>query len=178
MTREELLFELSQGNGLTPIKAVNRLIRKDESILDLVIDEALNPSSPQGKNAAWTLEYMCRRKRRTVKPHIPVIIATIPELTDFRQQAILLHLLLRFKLHAETLGPILNFCIDSLRRIEEASYLPYYSMQLLGQVVKQEPELSREFQLAIEEAMPLYEKFYVKRMAKLTIAMCEKASEK
>jgi len=173
-----LLQELAKGNGLTPIKAVNRFIRKDESLLDLVMQEALNPTSPQGKNAAWTLEYMCRRKRRTVKPYIPTIISTIPELTDFRQQAILLHLLIRFKLDADTLGPILNFCIDSLRRIEEASYLPYYSMQIIAQVVKQEPELSREFQLAIEEAMPLYEKFYVKRMANITIAICEKAGKK
>lgn len=175
MNRDELIEILSQGNGLAPIKNVNRLLRKDESLTELVLEEALNPDSPQGKNSAWTLEYMCRRKRRTIKPHIDAIIAAIPTLTDFRQQSILLHLLIHFKLSAEQLSPLLNFLIEGIRRQEEADYMPYYSLQLLGQVVKQEPAFAREFKFAIEEACETYSKFYVQRMARIVMEKCEKA---
>ena len=176
--REELIAILQKGNGLEPIKAVNRLLRKDESLTELVIEEALNPESPVGKNAVWTLEYLTRRKRRTVKPHLQRIISEIPKLTDPRQQALFLRMLAHFRLTLDEIGPLINFLIECLRKREEVSYYPYYSMQIMEQIIRKEPYFAREFHLAAKEAYPLYTKFYVKRKADLFLAKCKKAMDR
>jgi hypothetical protein len=175
MDREELLKILAEGNGLKPIKAVMRNLRKDESLTELVLEEALNPESPQGRNAAWTVEYLTRRKRRTINPHMDKIIAAIPAVHDARQQARLLHMLTHFRLSPRQLGPLLNHLIECLRKVDEVNYLAYYSMQLLRKVVKKEPYFAREFKLAVTEALPLYDKYYLTRMAGLLISDCDKA---
>lgn len=175
MNREELLEILAEGNGLKPVKAVNRILRKDESLTELVLEEALNPESPEGRNAAWTVEYLTRRKRRTINPHIDRIISSIPSVHDARQRAQLLHMLTHFRLSPKQLGPLLNHLIECLRKVDEVNYLAYYSMQLLRKVVKREAYFAREFKLAVTEALPLYDKYYLTRMAGLLIADCEKA---
>lgn len=174
MKREELLSLLGSGSGLQPINRVIRKITNKEISLKAVLAEALSAQSEQGKNAAWTLEVLAREKPKLVEPHLSEIINKLHEIIDFRQFAILLHLLTHYNVGAERLSPVIDLLIQCLHRKEDAEYIQYYAMQLLEQIVEDEHELSREIALNVNAALPLFEKDYVINQANKLLQICNK----
>jgi hypothetical protein len=174
MKREELLVLLGSGSGLQPINRVIRKITNKEIALIAVLEEANSANSPQGKNAAWTLEVLAREKPKMIEPHLDDIITKLHEIQDFRQLAILLHLLTHYKAGAHRLSPIIDLLIQCLHRKEDAEYIQYYAMQLLEQIVEDEKELSREIALNVNAALPLFEKDYVVNQANRLLTICNK----
>jgi len=174
MNREDLISILGSGSGLQPINRVIRKIQNGEIDLKTVVDEAISVDSEQGKNAAWSIEVLAREKPKLIAPFIPQIIASLNELKDFRQLAILLHLLSYFELNAEKLSAVIDLLLQCLHRKEEAEYIQYYAIQILEMVVEDEPAFKREVLLNMESALPLLTKDYVVNQAKKLIQKCNK----
>jgi len=174
MNREDLISLLGSGSGLQPINRVIRKIQNGEIELKSVVNQAILADSVQGKNAAWTIEVLAREKPKLIAPFLPEIIASLNDIKDFRQLAILLHLLSYFELSAEKLSAVIDLLLQCLHKKEEAEYIQYYAIQILEMLVVDEPAFKREVLLNIESALPLLTKDYVLNQAKKLIQKCKK----
>lgn len=141
---------LPDTGKLTAIHAADVAIGKKDLIPE-ILHLAFTEKHPMATRAANTIEIIDSKKPEHIRPHYKKIISAFPSFTIDGQKRCLLKIFTRHvhELNEEQLCALLNFCFDALNSASESIGVKAYSMMILFEISKREPDIKNEFALAI-----------------------------
>lgn len=139
----------------------------NSSILKGLATISLHDPKPISFRAVWVLREVSRKSKESLKESF--LQSVCSELNINTADNIIG---LYFKIFAEhhlDIAPcahIIDLCIHHVRKKSDISYNRAYALEFLSVIVEQVPEIKPEIKMLLEQTAPLFDKLYVKNVAK------------
>jgi hypothetical protein len=149
------LAELLPDTGkLSAIHTADVAIKK-RSLIPELLDTAFHATHPMSTRAANTLEIIDSKKPELIKPYYKKIISAFPKFTIDGQKRCLLKIFTRHvaELKDAELCALLNYCFDAMNSSSETVGVKAYSMMILFEISKREPDIRNELAIAISSQL-------------------------
>lgn len=148
--RLQLIKEHSRNNT----DAIAKTIGKNDVELKKIIDIIYNEPAPLPQRAAWVLSIVNGANPHLLKPYLNLLATTIK---DFKRDGIkrnFMSILSYHKIPKELQGELITTCFDFILSPTETVAVKTFSLQVLANIAKEEPELINEIKLVIEDQLP------------------------
>ena len=148
--RETILAEHSKSQMLKIVKWVGDDKKRFAELVKLFLTDEYRVV----QRAAWPLSNIVIKHPDFVKPYFAKFIALIPnEKVHPAVVRNILRLLQFVDVPEKYLGKLTNSCFDLLLKSSSPIALKVFSMEVLLNVTKKEPELKRELKIIVEDLM-------------------------
>ena len=107
------------------------------------------------QQASWPLSYCVERCPALVKPHLKLVVKNLSNggIQDSVKRNTV-RLLQFIEIPKSLQGPVSNVCFSFLTNPKEPIAIKVYSMTVLFNIARNQPEIGRELKLIIEDQLP------------------------
>ena len=117
-------------------------------------DFVLLNEHPVSWRAMWFLEHLGDEDKECLRPYLDAIVDAFPNFKYDGQKRSGLKILLMFPITEFNYAKMLNFCFDLILSHEAPIAVRMFSMRMLLEIVKREPELKGELKESLEFIIP------------------------
>ena len=110
--------------------------------------------NPISWRATWFLEHLGAENKAFVRPYLDAIVEQFPKFKYDGQRRSSLKILLMFPITNFDYAKMLNYCFDLILSNEAPVAVRMFSMTMLLEIVKREPELKSELKESLEFIIP------------------------
>jgi len=149
--KEAILKEHSKAQAIL----IRDYIDGNQALFDELMTHFYSNEYRVTQRAAWIMSHCIDKHPFLINPHLEGLVANLeqPKLHDAVKRNTL-RLLQGIDLSEELMGPLVDICFKFLLDIKEPVAIRIFSMQVLFNICKKEPELADELRIVIEEFMP------------------------
>ena len=146
----QLLKEHSRSNTDKIAKAIGNNPVEFKKIIDIIYEE----EAPLPQRAAWLLMVVNDKHPELLKPYLKLFIDTVQSFKVPSVKRGMLHALSVHKIPKKLQGKLLNICFDYVLSGDETLAVKVFSLQCIGNIAKEHPEIIPELKAAIEDQLP------------------------
>lgn len=106
------------------------------------------------QRAAWVVSHCAERYPHLIAPHLKTMIAELKNPLHMAVKRNTVRVLQLVKIPEDLQGELVNICFDFLLDAKEAIAVQAFSMTVLYNITKEQPELKDELRVVIEEMIP------------------------
>ena len=148
--RAQLLEEHSRANA----EAIANYIGTDPGRFDQLLSIFFSKEGPFDQRAAYSLDLILREYPEMARPHLEAMVAVLNEEVHDAVKRAVVRLLQFVEIPDQLMGDLMDHCYGILENPNEAIALRVFSMTILYNISKKEPDLKRELKLMIEAHLP------------------------
>jgi hypothetical protein len=150
-----LKSEIFKEHSKRQVKRIARWIGNDKKRLKQLMDLFLHGDYVVTQRSAWILSHCADRYPDLISPWLKPIIKKMqePGVHDAVKRNAL-RILQNIEIPTPLLGIVVSLCFDYLGRLETPIAVKAYSMTILLNIARSEPDLKHELQLVIEQMLP------------------------
>jgi len=164
----DITQELLKENSRSQAEKIARYVGDDSTRLEELLTYFLKGDVRQTRRSAWAMTICCDNHPKLIKPHLKKLINHLTR-TNLHDGVIRNTLrILQFQEIPRTLqGKTINLCFGYLLDKKQAVAIKVLAMSILGNLVKEHPELKNELKIAIEDQLPYESAAFVSRGKKV-----------
>lgn len=149
--RNELITDRSKAN----IVRIAQYIGDDSERFQILFDLFLNDIPRVNQRAVWAMIYCAEAHPNLIYPHLDVLLNNLdqPNLHNAIRRNTT-KILSEIEIPKKHQGQALDICFNYLLSMQEAIAVKVFSMQVVFNISKTEPDLLRELAAVIEDQMP------------------------
>ncbi len=148
---KEILYEHSK----TQKNKIVRYVVNDAKCFAKLVDIFLAGPPRISQHAAWPISYCIEQKPELIKPHLKKLLIRLEKKGQHDSVKRNLVRLLQFIDIPKSLqGKTVNICFDFLNNPKEPIAVRAFSMTVLANLVKENPDLKNEIITVIEDQLP------------------------
>ena len=149
--RNELLADRSKAN----IVRISKYVGDDAERFQTLVDLFLNDIPRVNQRAVWVMVYCAQAYPNLIYPHLKVLLKNL-ERPDAHNAARrnTTKILSEIDIPKKHQGQALDICFNFLLSMQEQIAVKVFSMQVVFNISKNEPDLLRELAVVIEDQLP------------------------
>lgn len=158
---------LKEHNKATALKVAD-YVGNNTSRFKLLVNIYLEGPYRVTQRAAWPLSLGVERHPELIKPHLVTILdyAAKPGVHDAVKRNTV-RLLQFIEIPKKYHGKVLELCFDFLQSKKEPVAVKVFSMTVIANLVKNEPDLKKELKIIIEDQLPYTTAAFASRARKV-----------
>ena len=129
------------------------ILKKPEFFSELVTI-LLKNENPASWKAAWVMDVVSEHQPELLDPHLEKIIEHLESFANDGSKREVLRMLSRSQIPENQVGHVITLCFDWLTTTKESVAVKMFSMEILYQISRQEPDIKMELADTIEMRMP------------------------
>lgn len=149
--RAELLADRSKAN----IVRIAKYIGNDKERFQALIDLFLHDKPIVNQRAVWVMTYCAQAHPSLIYPHLKVLLENLqhPDAHNATRRNTT-KILSEINIPQKNQGQALDICFNFLLSMQEQIAVKVFSMQVVFNISKTEPDLLRELSVVIEDQLP------------------------
>jgi len=155
--REELLTEYSKNQSIKLADWIGNDANKFAELMRLMLQDT---DEKVMQRAAWVFSFCTRKYPDLVKPYLKEMIENLEKPVHDAVKRNSLRALAEIDIPDELLGLTVDICFHFLVSADAAIAIKAFSMKVLENICKKEPELLAELKLVVEERLPFESKAF------------------
>jgi hypothetical protein len=171
--KEDITSWLSRPSAYNS-KDVIRQAHGDKSIFDKLIHIAGQNKKHISWRALWLAWKISDSKKDWLAPHIDDIVQIYTKANQHTHKGIILKILNDYDFNIDNAGEVLDDCMNNLYSDKLPNYIKIESIRFICKISKAIPEIANEAAMVIEEAIPSFNKVYVRQKAEKMLADIKK----
>ena len=148
--KDEILRKYSTDN----VNKISKYIGSDQEKFDELVGFFLSGPYRLTQRAAWVLSKCCDKHPELLQPHLEKVIMNMRNPVHDAVKRNVLRVLQHHEIPDHLVGEIVDICFDFLTSNSEPIAIKVFSMTVLYNVCKTEPDLLKELKIVIEDQMP------------------------
>ncbi|MGZ4047877.1 MAG: hypothetical protein ACXVPU_09570 [Bacteroidia bacterium] len=147
-------LQLKKEHSRSNTDKIAKAIGNDPIEFKKIVDILYKEEAPLPQRAAWLLVVVNDKYPELLKPYLKLFIDTVQ---NFKVPAVkrgMLQVLSLHKIPEKQQGKLLNICFDYVLSSDEALAVKVFSLQCIGNIAKEHPEIIPELKAAIEDQLP------------------------
>jgi len=144
--KNQLLAEASRTN----IDLIVNSIDGDKSLFDELFPLIYSSNGYLANRAGWVVEKCAEKYPSLVEPHLDEIVDFLPDIRFGGLRRVLLKVLILLYIPENRLSEIVDICLTWLESPKEKVAVKVYSMRILAEFCRNEPEMIPEFLSIVE----------------------------
>ncbi|MEM7104034.1 MAG: hypothetical protein AAF502_12935 [Bacteroidota bacterium] len=146
---------LLEEHSKDQIMKIVKFVEENDSRLAELMDIFFNGNFLEGQRAAWAVMHYASRNKNSMLPYVAQMLKNLekPKLHDAVIRTTV-RVWSETDLPENFLGEIFELCFNYLNNPKEKVAVRVFSMSVLFNIVKKEPELAEELRLVIEDHLP------------------------
>jgi regulator of extracellular matrix RemA (YlzA/DUF370 family) len=148
--QSQLAKEHSRYNTDKIAKAISGNAVEFKKIIDIIYKE----EAPLPQRSAWLLAVVNDKHPELLKPYLKLFINTVQGFKIAGIKRGMLNVLAEHEIPKKLQGKLINICFDNILSNEETLAIKVFSLQCIGNIAKEHPELIPELKAAIEDQLP------------------------
>lgn len=146
----QLAKEHSRSNTDKIAKAIGSDVIEFKKIVDIIFKE----EAPIPQRASWLLMVVNDKHPELLKPYLKLFIDTIQSFKIDGIKRGMLSVLASHHIPSKQQGKLINICFDFILSPDASLAIKVFSLQCIGNIAKEHPELIPELKAAIEDQLP------------------------
>ena len=147
---QQLAKEHSRSNTDNIAKAIGDDGVEFKKIVNIIYKE----DAPLPQRASWLLMVVNDKHPELLKPYLKLFIDTIQSFKIDGIKRGMLSVLASHSIPKKFQGKLVNICFDFMLSPDASLAIKVFSLQCIGNVAKEQPELIPELKAAIEDQLP------------------------
>lgn len=154
--------ELSENELLAIIQSWENLalgvrhISDHPELLDILMKLALDDSEDKNWRAAWMVDKIHEKHPELIIPYLPVLTDFVMVTRNAGKKRHLLKLISFHEISQDRMGPLLNFCIETMTSASEPIAVRAHAMQVLYNIALSEPDFAPELMELIQHEIEFH----------------------
>jgi hypothetical protein len=144
--KSQLLTEASRAN----IDLIVSTIDGDNTLFDQLFTYIYESDGHLANRAGWVVEKCAEKHPSIVEPHLDEIIDFLPNIKFGGLRRVLLKVLILLHIPDNRMSEIVDICLTWLESPKEKVAVKVYSMRIIADFCKSEPEMIPEFLSILE----------------------------
>lgn len=165
--RAELLKEHSKKQSLK----IAAYIADDKKKFSLLMDIFLGSEYRPAQRAAWVVNFAAQKSPQLIYPYMEAVIDNMENSVHDAVRRNTLRLLQFIEIPNYLLGKAASVCFNLLQKPTEPIAVKVFSMTVLFNICKKEPELAEELKLIVKEQLPYGSTGFRNRAGKVLAAL-------
>ena len=147
----DILIELLEAEASrNQINYILKLVGEDTKNISILVDLTLFGKYPHSNRAGWALDILDRKRSDLVNPHIEKILKNLENVKSDSIKRPVLAILSRRKFQKKHQGFLIDYGFEILQNPKEKVTAKVYAMEILANIVEEEPDLMQELFSVIE----------------------------
>lgn len=170
MDLEQEILEIKSKHAIQPIIA---FVGDDKKKFDRLMSLYFSENIRLTQKASWVVNHVAENNLQLLNPYLKKLILNLEnEITDAVKRNTI-RLLQFIEIPEELQGTLINICFDFLQKRDSPVAVKAFSMTVLYNHCKAQPELANELKLVLEELLP-YGSAGIKSRAKKILKKLDK----
>jgi hypothetical protein len=119
-----------------------------------LMESFLSEDKELSRRAGWALSHCADRRPALIEPHLEAMIRNLRKEVHVAVKRNTVRVLQYVEIPDELLGEAADICFGYLADHHETAAVKVFSMTVLANICRREPDLGNELRLLIEEQMP------------------------